>query len=65
MSQVSHVPSVPSVPGILSVPLREVSHGTPLRTVPWDGLDGRTFNLENESNTRRPAEAVSPSERIA
>jgi hypothetical protein len=36
MSHVSHVPSVPSVPGVLFVPLREVSRGTPLRTVPWD-----------------------------
>jgi hypothetical protein len=50
MPHVSHVPSVPSVLGVLFVPLREVSHGTPLGTVPWDTLDGWTFNLENESN---------------
>lgn len=35
----SHVSHVPSVPGVLFVPLREVSHGTPLRTVPWDTPD--------------------------
>ena len=51
----SHVSHVPSVPGVLFVPLREVSHGTPLRTVPWDTPYGWAFSLEYCAPTSRPS----------